>query len=214
MQRVEELASGIGVELRGLEAHAFEGRAVRISDDLVALRQEAKAFADFDIGGWRLNHPIGKMIQFQEVLFNEVPDAGAAATEAEAESASWLRVGEAVEVLMTDSELYGSRYVARVLALEEGRSRAQLEFVEFFEDEEGTVPLTEWASSAPLRPLPPAALGPWHARLRVGSPCELCHEGGWWEAVVVDRGVRLEGGEEGFSVRAALFPAIKYDAAA
>ena len=94
---------------------------------------------------------------------------------------------------MTDSELYGSRYVARVLALEEGRSRAQLEFIEFFEDEEGTVPLTEWASSATLRPLPPAALGPWHARLRVGSPCELCHEGGWWEAVVVDRGVRLEG---------------------
>ena len=79
MQRVEELASGIGVELRGLEAPAFEGRAVRISDDLVALRQEAKAFADFDIGGWRLNHPIGKMIQFQEVLFNEVPDADAAA---------------------------------------------------------------------------------------------------------------------------------------
>ena len=45
----------------------------------MALRQEAKAFADFDIGGWRLNHPIGKMIQFQEVLFNEVPDADAAA---------------------------------------------------------------------------------------------------------------------------------------
>ena len=43
MQRVEELASGIGVELRGLEAHAFEGRAVRISDDLVALRQVGEA---------------------------------------------------------------------------------------------------------------------------------------------------------------------------
>jgi hypothetical protein len=40
---------------------------------------------------------------------------------------------------MTDAELYGSRYVARVLALEEARSRAQLEFVEFFEDEGGTV---------------------------------------------------------------------------
>ena len=113
---------------------------------------------------------------------------------------------------MTDAELYGSRYVAHVLALAEDRSRAHLEFVEFFEDEEGTVPLTEWASSATLRPLPPTAHG-WHARLRVGSPCELSHEGGWWEAVVVDR-VRLDGGAEGFSVRAALFPAIKYDAAA
>ena len=66
------------------------------------------------------------MIQFQEVLFNDLPDAdAAAATETEAGSSSWLRVGEAVEVLMTDSELYGSRYAARVLALEEGRSRAR-----------------------------------------------------------------------------------------
>ena len=122
------------------------------------------------------------MIQFQEVLFNDLPDAdAAAATETEAGSSSWLRVGEAVEVLMTDSELYGSRYAARVLALEEGRSRAQLEFDEFFEDEEGTVPLREWASSSTLRPPPPAAHGPWHARLRVGSPCEIQHEGGWWE---------------------------------
>ena len=65
------------------------------------------------------------MIQFQEVLFNDLPDAdAAAATETEAGSSSWLRVGEAVEVLMTDSELYGSRYAARVLALEEGRSPA------------------------------------------------------------------------------------------
>ena len=92
------------MELRGLEVPAFEGRAIRISDDLVALRQEAKAFADLDIGGWRLNHPLGKMVQFQEVLFNDGPDAAAAA-EAEAEGSSWLRVGEAVEVLMTDSEL-------------------------------------------------------------------------------------------------------------
>ena len=66
MTRVEDLASGIGVELRGLDVAAFEGRAVSISDDLVALRHEAKAFVDYDIGGWRLNHPIGKMIQFQE----------------------------------------------------------------------------------------------------------------------------------------------------
>ena len=66
------------------------------------------------------------MIQFQEVLFNDLPDAdAAAATETEAGSSSWLRVGEAVEVLMTDSELYSSRYAARVLALEEGRSRAR-----------------------------------------------------------------------------------------
>ena len=106
------------------------------------------------------------MIQFQEVLFNDLPDAdAAAATETEAGSSSWLRVGEAVEVLMTDSELYGSRYAARVLALEEGRSRAQLEFDEFFEDEEGTVPLREWASSSTLRPPPPAAHGPWSANL-------------------------------------------------
>jgi len=55
MQRVEDLASGIGVELRGLEVPAFEGRAVSISDDLIALRQEAKAYADYDVGGWRLN---------------------------------------------------------------------------------------------------------------------------------------------------------------
>ena len=42
-------------------------------------------------------------------------------------------------MLMTDSELYGSRYAARVLALEEGQSRAQLEFEEFFEDKNDEV---------------------------------------------------------------------------
>ena len=75
MGRVEELASGAGVYLNGCPVIAFEGRAISISDDLVALRTEAKAFGQYDLGGWRLNHPLGKMIQFQEV---SAPDAHSA----------------------------------------------------------------------------------------------------------------------------------------
>ena len=54
-----------GDRLPGL-GDVFEGRPIHISDDLVALREEARSFARWDVGGWRLNHPIGKLIAFQQ----------------------------------------------------------------------------------------------------------------------------------------------------
>ncbi len=148
--------------------------------------------------------PIGKMIAFQQVLFNEAPGAAGAAA---ADDSTWLRVGAEVEVLMNDEDLYGSRYVAAVLEIEEGR--AHCEFVEFFEDDEGTARLKEWHPCNALRPVPPTARD-WQVRLRAGSPCEVLHEGGWYEALVIDR-VKLEGGADGFSVQAVLFPEIKQE---
>ena len=70
MRHAEELASGAGIQLPGLGERVFEGRPIHISDDLVALREEARAFARWDVGGWRLNHPIGKLIKFQQLLYS------------------------------------------------------------------------------------------------------------------------------------------------
>lgn len=65
MERVYELVSGQGVPLRGLySGAAFEGRAVKLTDDLVELRATGKRlYGKYDIGGWSINHPIGKMIK-------------------------------------------------------------------------------------------------------------------------------------------------------
>ena len=77
MDRVRELVSGQGVHLKGYGV-AFEGRAVSIADDLVELKAEAAASFGprgngRDQGGWHLNHPIGKLLLFQQVLFASCP---------------------------------------------------------------------------------------------------------------------------------------------
>jgi hypothetical protein len=129
MKRVEELASGRGVYLHGYGL-AFEGRAVSIADDLVALKDEAASKFGVsrgngaDKGGWHLNHPIGKLILFQQYLFSSsvgVSDGGLASLESpDAPSArpAWLHQGARVEVLMHDDGLHGSRYTATVVSVD------------------------------------------------------------------------------------------------
>ena len=68
MKRVEELSSGAGVQMNQCSMRAFEGRKVMISDDLEALLCEVKQkFLEYDVGGWKLRHPLGKMIMFKKV---------------------------------------------------------------------------------------------------------------------------------------------------
>jgi len=129
MKRVEELASGRGVYLHGYGL-AFEGRAVSIADDLVALKDEAASKFGVsrgngaDKGGWHLNHPLGKLILFQQYLFSSsvgVSDGGLASLESpDAPSArpAWLHQGARVEVLMHDDGLHGSRYTATVVSVD------------------------------------------------------------------------------------------------
>ena len=129
MRRVEELASGRGVHLHGYGL-AFEGRAVSIADDLVALKDEAASkFGTSrgngaDKGGWHLNHPIGKLILFQQHLFSSsvgVSEEGVASLEssdAPLARPAWLQQGARVEVLMHDDGLHGSRYTATVVSVD------------------------------------------------------------------------------------------------
>ena len=51
MARVRELVRGEGVALPRLEGRALEGCPVAITDDLVALREDAKVYAKWDVGG-------------------------------------------------------------------------------------------------------------------------------------------------------------------
>jgi hypothetical protein len=129
MKRVEDLASGRGVYLHGYGL-AFEGRAVSIADDLVALKDEAASkFGTSrgngaDKGGWHLNHPIGKLILFQQHLFSSsvrVSEGGIASLEspdAPLARPAWLHQGARVEVLMHDDGLHGSRYTATVVSVD------------------------------------------------------------------------------------------------
>ena len=74
-----KLVSGQGVHLKG-HGVAFGGRAISIADDLVGLKEEAQNQFGVsrgngaDRGGWHLNHPIGKLLQFQRHLFSSVAD--------------------------------------------------------------------------------------------------------------------------------------------
>ena len=138
MDRVRELVSGQGVSLPGGHM-ALKGRAVCISDDLVRLKAEASdAYGvrgnGLDRGGWHLNHPLGKLLRFQQDLFGGVGGSGGvggggvgggggggssgkaadAADLAVAEgkavddgSSGWLAEGAVVEVEMQEEGLWG-----------------------------------------------------------------------------------------------------------
>ena len=208
MRHAEELASGAGIQLPGLGERVFEGRPIHISDDLVALREEARAFARWDVGGWRLNHPIGKLIAFQQELYADV-DGDPATAGGEAGAPAWLRVGAAVEVAMDEAELRGSRFTATVIAVD--AERAEVEYDELFEDEAGTAKLREWQRFAVVRPPPPVLSGFMH-KLRPGTMCELWHDGGWWEVAVIDR-KKGSGGGLALEVESPLYNEVKQEKA-
>ena len=208
MRHAEELASGAGIQLPGLGERVFEGRPIHISDDLVALREEARAFARWDVGGWRLNHPIGKLIAFQQELYADV-DGDPATAGGEAGAPAWLRVGAAVEVAMDEAELRGSRFTATVVAVD--AERAEVEYDELFEDEAGTAKLREWQRFAVVRPPPPVLSGFMH-KLRPGTMCELWHDGGWWEVAVIDR-KKGSGGGLALEVESPLYNEVKQEKA-
>ena len=156
MDRVKELVSGKGVYLRGFGV-AFSGTAVSIFDDLVSLKAFAQAkFGpkgnNRDAGGWHLNHPLGKLVKFQQVLLRSGGLGGsssassgasdgesgteasgpscesASATWAASAPASWLVEGAAVEVEMREEGLYESRYSATVLELHDGGKTARVRY--------------------------------------------------------------------------------------
>ena len=208
MRHAEELASGAGIQLPGLGERVFEGRPIHISDDLVALREEARAFARWDVGGWRLNHLIGKLIAFQQELYADV-DGDPATAGGEAGAPAWLRVGAAVEVAMDEAELRGSRFTATVVAVD--AERAEVEYDELFEDEAGTAKLREWQRFAVVRPPPPVLSGFMH-KLRPGTMCELWHDGGWWEVAVIDR-KKGAGGGLALEVESPLYNEVKQEKA-
>jgi hypothetical protein len=76
MRVVRRLAAGVGVDTGPSNGNRvfLPSAPVDMATDLVALRAEANAFLppENDPGhGWRLNHPIGKMLLFQRSLLQE-----------------------------------------------------------------------------------------------------------------------------------------------
>lgn len=154
MERVSELVSGRGVALKGGVEPAYLGRAVSISDDLVALKEHATAaYGALDNGGWHLRHPIGKLIKFQQVLFSsggggatseaasssdDLESGGGTPSSSSGAAAGWLVEGAAVEVEMDEEGLRGSRYGATFLGFaDEARRVARLQYTHLTAEEGG-----------------------------------------------------------------------------
>ena len=205
MERVHDLVSGRGVELSGLGAPvAFEGRSISISDDLVSLRAEAAARHGprgdgRDVGGWFLNHPIGKLLNFQIELYaashpedtlGKAEVAGGSGTgerggAVPAVDTSWLFPHAEVEVEMHEDGLYGSRYTATVVAVAADGETATVRYDHLVTGDESEA-LVEEVKTTALRPRPPRVVGI-ASKLRSGSLCDVWHLDGWWQVRVARR---------------------------
>lgn len=200
MERVRELVSGRGVLLSGGTCQAFEGRTISMGDDLISLRAEAVARYGVrgngrDAGGWFLSHPIGKLVNFQQVLYSESHPGDEGAVECAsgaqcavvptAASMPWLVEGAEVEVEMREEGLFGSRYTATVLSLQGETATVRYAHLMTSDNDEAE-PLVEEVQKTALRPRPPHAVG-FASKLRRGAVCELWWEDGWWPVKVAER---------------------------
>ena len=98
---------------------------------------------------------------------------------------SWLHPGVAVEVVMEEPGLIGSRYPAKVLQVTAGK--AKVEIPAFDADEEGVEKLQEWVAYALVSPPPPPAAKDFAKRVKAGDLLDLWHEDGWWKVSVISR---------------------------
>ena len=98
---------------------------------------------------------------------------------------SWLQPGVAVEVIMEEPGLIGSRYPAKVLQVTAGK--AKVEIPAFDADEEGEEKLQEWVACALVTPPPPPAAKDFAKRVKAGDRLDLWHEDGWWKVSVISR---------------------------
>jgi hypothetical protein len=214
MERVRDLVSGAGVHLKGYGT-AFAGRPISISDDLVELKADAAMQFGAkgngrDQGGWHLNHPIGKMLKFQQVLFSSSSSSSVApavsammaggSAEASVVGASvvgarddntgagaiprWLSEGAEIEVDMREDGFWGSRYTATVVSVHAAQKTASVRYEHLTTSEaHGSERLVEEKPLSHLRPRPPRIRG-FECKLRRGASCELWHLDGWWEVTV------------------------------
>jgi hypothetical protein len=102
--------------------------------------------------------------------------------------ADWLALEAAVEIVMQDEGLVGSRYPAIVVSVDHAQKQAWVEHEQFFEDDaaDGSPgePLRENTSFAQITPRPPPPPADFSKSLCVGMPLEVFHEGGWWEVTL------------------------------
>jgi hypothetical protein len=102
--------------------------------------------------------------------------------------ADWLAPEAAVEIVMQDEGLVGSRYPAIVVSVDHAQKQARVEHEQFFEDDaaDGSpgAPLRENTSFAQITPRPPPPPADFAKSLCVGMPLEVFHEDGWWEVTL------------------------------
>ena len=102
--------------------------------------------------------------------------------------ADWLAPEAAVEIVMQDEGLVGSRYPAIILSVDHALQQARVEHEQFFEDDaaDGSpgAPLRENTSFVQITPRPPPPPADFAKSLYVGMPLEVFYEDGWWEVTL------------------------------
>jgi hypothetical protein len=102
--------------------------------------------------------------------------------------ADWLAPEAAVEIVMQDEGLVGSRYPAIVISVDHALQQARVEHEQLLEDDaaDGSpgAPLRENTSFAQITPRPPPPPANFAKSLCVGMPLEVFHEDGWWEVTL------------------------------
>ena len=102
--------------------------------------------------------------------------------------ADWLLPEAAVEIVMQDEGLVGSRYPAIVVSVDHAQKQARVEHEQLFEDDaaDGSpgAPLCENTPFAQITPRPPPPPVDFAKSLCVGTPLEVFHEDGWWEVTL------------------------------
>jgi hypothetical protein len=100
----------------------------------------------------------------------------------------WLAPEAAVEIVMQDEGLVGSRYPAIILSVDHAQKQARVEHEQFFEDDaaDGSpgAPLRENTSFVQITPRPPPPPADFAKSLYVGMPLEVFLEDGWWEVTL------------------------------
>ena len=106
----------------------------------------------------------------------------------------------AVEIVMQDEGLVGSRYPAIVVSVDHAQKQARVEHEQLFEDDaaDGSpgAPLCENTPFAQITPRPPPPPVDFAKSLRIGLPLQLLYNGGWWDVTLLE----IKGGSDSQAV--------------
>lgn len=167
MRHIRPLVAGAGVDF-GTTGSFLVGRPLSLASDVAAIKEELRSEAnavfrlDMEKGGWYLNHPLNKLLDFQSHKLGLEPRRTVARAAApppppqragDGPGAGWgahapMPVGRRVEVRMHDEGLVGSMFAGVVVPPPGGKGEAPM----LPDSADGPRPLTHTQADGGARP--------------------------------------------------------------